>query len=136
MLKINTILAPVDFSEYTETQGEAAVNLARHFDSKVVLLHVIPMFSYPHPADPTAAKAYEHKFEAEIRGGVEQALTGDGRQTEPRVRSRLCRAKGRSVGADLLRSQTVSGRFGGPAHGWTGRFPAVVNWLGHAQSVA
>ncbi|MEZ5393554.1 MAG: universal stress protein [Bryobacterales bacterium] len=75
MLKINTILAPVDFSEYTETQGEAAVNLARHFDSKVVLLHVIPMFSYPHPADPTAAKAYEHKFEAEIRGGVEQALT-------------------------------------------------------------
>ncbi|MCB1021368.1 MAG: universal stress protein [Acidobacteria bacterium] len=75
MLQINTILAPVDFSEFTDAQGAAAVNLARHFGSKVVLLHVIPMFGYPHPADATAAKAYEREFESEIRAGVEQALT-------------------------------------------------------------
>lgn len=74
MLALKTILAPVDFSEQSEMQVEMAANLARHFDSKIVLLHVIPMFGHPHPADPTAAQAYQRKFEDQIRGGIEQAL--------------------------------------------------------------
>jgi nucleotide-binding universal stress UspA family protein len=74
MLALKTILAPVDFSEQSEMQIEMAANLARHFDSRVVLLHVIPMFGHPHPTDPAAARAYQRKFEDEIRGGVEQAL--------------------------------------------------------------
>lgn len=75
MMRIKTILAPVDFSEFSERQVETVANLARHLDSKILLLHVIPMFGYPHPADPTAAKAYERRFEDQIRGGVEQALS-------------------------------------------------------------
>ena len=74
MLTIKTILAPVDFSDRSEAEAETAANVARHFGSKIVLVHVIPMFGHMHPADPTAAKAYQRKFEAEIRAGVETAL--------------------------------------------------------------
>lgn len=74
MLTIKTILAPIDFSDRSEAEAETAANIARHFGSKIALVHVIPMFGHPHPADPTAAKAYQRKYEDEIRGGVETAL--------------------------------------------------------------
>ncbi len=75
MLTIKTVLAPVDFSDRSEMQVETAENIASHFGAQIVLAHVIPMFGFLHPADPTAAKAYQLKFESEIRDGVEQALS-------------------------------------------------------------
>jgi len=42
MLKIQKILAPVDFSERSTAAARHAVALAHRFDSKLVFLHVIP----------------------------------------------------------------------------------------------
>ena len=42
MLAINTILAPIDFSEKSQAAAEQAVALAMHFDAAVLLLHVLP----------------------------------------------------------------------------------------------
>ena len=42
MLKLATILVPVDFSDRSLAAAEHAVCLARRFDSKLIFLHVIP----------------------------------------------------------------------------------------------
>ncbi len=74
MLKLKTILAPVDFSSRTDAEAENAVNIARHFGSRLIFLHVIPRFADVHPTDPAAVEAYAHQFSAEIQKGVEGAL--------------------------------------------------------------
>lgn len=46
MLQINTVLAPVDFSEQTRPSVGHALNLAQHFDAATVLCHAVPSAQY------------------------------------------------------------------------------------------
>ena len=136
MLSIKTVLAPIDFSDRSDVEAETAVNIARHFGSLIVLLHVIPRFTHLHPIDPTATKDYQRKFEDEFRVGLETALKemagrlGLGEEAETLVRSgdpcrgdRACRSRtqGRSVRAADRRPRA---------------FPPRRPWLGHDQSPA
>jgi len=50
MLKLDTILAPVDFSERSTVAAEHAVALARRFHSKLIFAHVIPPSPYEYAA--------------------------------------------------------------------------------------
>ena len=56
MLKIERILCPVDFSEFSTKAYEYAYSLARHYGAKLFLEHVIePLTSaYPYYAFPDA----------------------------------------------------------------------------------
>lgn len=50
MLKLETILTPVDFSERSIAAAEHAVALARRFHSKLIFAHVIPPYPYEYAA--------------------------------------------------------------------------------------
>ncbi len=54
-VKIETILVPVDFSEYTSQVADYAVSLAKAFGSTVKLLHVIKIPSLPESINWIAA---------------------------------------------------------------------------------
>lgn len=47
MIQLKKILAPVDFSEHARASVDYALNLAHHFDAKVILFHVVPPSPYP-----------------------------------------------------------------------------------------
>jgi nucleotide-binding universal stress UspA family protein len=58
MLKIERILCPVDFSEFSPKSYEYACSLASHYKSRLLLLHIIeplaityPYFTYPEALD-------------------------------------------------------------------------------------
>ena len=54
MLTIKTILVPVDFEEASDRAVQAAVDLAKMFGAKVLLLHAYELPFYPYPgASPT-----------------------------------------------------------------------------------
>ena len=47
MIAIKTILYPTDFSEYAEHAEAYAVELARKFGAEVLIVHVVPILTYP-----------------------------------------------------------------------------------------
>src|SRR5215203_6080842 len=49
MWALSTILVPTDFSEIAAAATDVAVELARKFESKIVLFHAyqVPVYSYP-----------------------------------------------------------------------------------------
>lgn len=49
-LKIQRILCPTDFSDFSQRALERAVRLARWFDARITLLHVIPPIPWALPA--------------------------------------------------------------------------------------
>lgn len=83
MLRIDTILAPVDFSEKSHAAAKRAVELAMHFDASVLFLHVIPpppteyhMFAEGKPeridaADQAMLRDRLEKFVGEVSMGVD-----------------------------------------------------------------
>jgi nucleotide-binding universal stress UspA family protein len=88
MLKIDTILTPIDFSDKSRAAAEQAVALAMHFDAAMLFLHVIPSTSRdpellggPDFAGAEAAEAKQRLEElaAEVSlGGDAQALVERG----------------------------------------------------------
>lgn len=74
MLRLETILAPVDFSERTETEARNAAVIAKHFGSKLILAHVIPRFADLYPVDPEAREAYSQQFSVDVDKGAKKAL--------------------------------------------------------------
>lgn len=74
MLRLRTILAPVDFSQRTEFEARSAADIARHFGSRLIFLHVITSFAETVPTDPAAAEAYSHEFSSDVEKGVVEAL--------------------------------------------------------------
>lgn len=62
MVKIKTILCPVDFSEFSAKAFNYAYSLARHYDAKVYLQHAIrPLTEYSyHVPHSWAQEYYEH----------------------------------------------------------------------------
>ena len=58
MLRIQRILCPLDFSEFSAKAYDHAQSLARHYQAKLFLVHVIqPIFAdYPHYVHPNTAQ--------------------------------------------------------------------------------
>ena len=72
MLKIERILCPTDFSEFSEKAYDYALSLARHYGSEVLLQHVVrPLtLGYPEYAIPDSVG----EFYGELRGHAEEQL--------------------------------------------------------------
>lgn len=49
MLKIKSILVPIDFSEHSRPAADHALNLANHFDAKVTFVHAVEPIPYTFP---------------------------------------------------------------------------------------
>ena len=75
MLSLKTILAPVDFSERSTHAAEHAVVLSNRFQSKVVLVHVIPPAPFEYAAfDGGAYTGMALNPEREIQATVEKRM--------------------------------------------------------------
>lgn len=82
-MKINKILVPVDFSEFSDRAVKAAIQLAQKFQAQITLLHVVTLF-HEDVEEEKRLKNYEkriqgklkdHKSEATKKGiGVESVL--------------------------------------------------------------
>jgi nucleotide-binding universal stress UspA family protein len=61
MLRIRSILCPVDFSEHSNAALQYAADVARRFDAKLTLLHVIEPVLYPvaYGLPPVSSVDYE-----------------------------------------------------------------------------
>ncbi len=100
MIRLERILCPTDFSKYSFRAADYAVALARHYDSEVHFLHVIPSTVIPMEQFPYAAEAIplapEFRKRAVERLDAFVALS----RTEG-VRSRFTVAEGAPVTAIL-----------------------------------
>ena len=50
MLRIERILCPLDFSEFSEKACEYAQSLARHYEARLILVHVVPPVFAAYPS--------------------------------------------------------------------------------------
>lgn len=46
-IRLNRILVPIDFSEYSKNALQYAITLAREFDSELILVYVVEPIAYP-----------------------------------------------------------------------------------------
>lgn len=72
MLKIERILCPTDFSDFSERAYEYAISLARHYEAELYLLHVVRpvIVGYPEYSVPDSI----NEFYGELRDYAEEQL--------------------------------------------------------------
>lgn len=72
MLKIERILCPTDFSDFSERAYEYGLSLARHYNAELYLLHVVRpvIIGYPEYAIPDSVS----EFYGELREHAEEQL--------------------------------------------------------------
>jgi nucleotide-binding universal stress UspA family protein len=118
MLEIRSILCPVDFSEHSRGALEAAADIARRFDARLSLLHVIEPVLYPvaYGLPPVSSVDYESVARESAEKTLAQLAAGlSGLKPATRVDSgaasqRICELA-KSEGHDLIVVAT---------HGYTG----------------
>jgi nucleotide-binding universal stress UspA family protein len=73
MLKIERILCPTDFSDFSERAYDYALSLARHYKAELYLLHVVRpvIIGYPEYAIPDSV----NEFYGELREHAQEQLT-------------------------------------------------------------
>jgi nucleotide-binding universal stress UspA family protein len=67
-MAIKTILHPTDFSEHSQAAFKAACSLARGWDARLVVLHVVPSAPDILAAEMAAGHRPSEHFEADIEG--------------------------------------------------------------------
>lgn len=73
VMRLKSILCPVDFSEFSAAAYEHALSLAEHYKARLVCLHIVELWKYPF-ADYAAHQADFAKFSEAINEGGEQQL--------------------------------------------------------------
>lgn len=71
-MKINKILVPVDFSEFSDRAVKAAILLAEKFQAKLMLLHVVTLFQED-VDEETRLKKYEKRIETKLKDHKDDA---------------------------------------------------------------
>lgn len=72
-LKINKILVPIDFSDYSKAALRYAVNFAKLFNAEIILIYVVepviypPDFSMGQIAIPTVTTEFDDRAKEELR---------------------------------------------------------------------
>src|ERR1700730_16138272 len=72
MLKINLILCPIDFSEFSVRAYQHALSLAEHYRAKLVAQHVVELWRYPYADYAASLGDYERFGQALREGGSER----------------------------------------------------------------
>ncbi|MBI1940760.1 MAG: universal stress protein, partial [Acidobacteria bacterium] len=77
MLKFERILCPLDFSEFSTKAYEYAQSLARHYEAKLILAHIVqPVFSaYPSYLYPDMVNDIYHDLRAHAEEQLKQFAT-------------------------------------------------------------
>jgi nucleotide-binding universal stress UspA family protein len=91
--KIDRILCPVDFSDFSGPALEHAVRLAKWFDARVEVIHVVPCLAYvmpvggylPYSLAPAEVVRLEREHAAHSIGDLVAPLLGEGVPIETRV---------------------------------------------------
>ena len=78
MLKIERILCPVDFSEFSAKAIEYAVSLARHYEAKLTVEHVIQPLtvSYPYYGFPETLEGVYEDLGTDARKHLQELVKG------------------------------------------------------------
>jgi nucleotide-binding universal stress UspA family protein len=87
MLPLDSILCPLDFSEPSYKALKVAIEMASHFQTEILLLHVVPSFSGI-PADPGYAFAGQEEYEKSAMEGVEKELAIATQRIPAEIKSR------------------------------------------------
>src|SRR5215472_8480356 len=87
MLPIHTILCPLDFSQPSYKALQVAIEMALHFKTEIVLLHVLPA-SPGIPADPGFAFAGTEEYEKAAKEGAENELAIASQRVPMEIKSR------------------------------------------------
>ncbi len=88
MLKLERILCPVDFSEFSASAYRYALSVAEHYGAKLVVQHVIELWKYPSAGFAASATLYDEFCRSVCENGKEQlqkfvkSNTRDGMQPE------------------------------------------------------
>ena len=69
---LKLILCPIDFSEFSIRAYRHALSLAEHYRAKLVAMHVIELWRYPHAGFAASAELYDEFCESVREGGKEQ----------------------------------------------------------------
>ena len=74
MLKFERILCPLDFSEYSARAYDYGYSLARHYEARLYLEHVIPALPllYPEYASPDVVNEIQHDLAANAQRQLEK----------------------------------------------------------------
>src|SRR4029077_792035 len=71
-LKINLILCPIDFSEFSVSAYQHALSVAEHYQAKFVAQHIVELWRHPDAGFVAAAELYEEYSQALRESGKEQ----------------------------------------------------------------
>jgi nucleotide-binding universal stress UspA family protein len=71
-LKINVILCPIDFSEFSVSAYLHALSVAEHYRAKLVALHIVELWRHPAADFVASAGLYEEYSQALRESGKEQ----------------------------------------------------------------
>jgi len=71
-LKINLILCPIDFSEFSVSAYQHALSVAGHYRAKLVAQHIVELWRHPAADFVASAGLYEEYYQALRESGKEQ----------------------------------------------------------------
>ena len=71
-LKINLILCPIDFSEFSVSAYQHALSVAGHYRAKLVVQHIVELWRHPDAGFVASAELYEEYSQALRESGKEQ----------------------------------------------------------------
>ena len=72
MLKLERILCPVDFSEFSARAYRYGLSIAEHYGAKVVVQHVVELWRYPSAGFAASAALYDEFCQAVCENGKER----------------------------------------------------------------
>ncbi len=72
MLKLERILCPVDFSEFSARAYRYGLSIAEHYGAKVVVQHVVELWRYPSAGFAASAALYDEFCQAVCESGKER----------------------------------------------------------------
>ena len=71
-LKINLILCPIDFSEFSVSAYQHALSVAEHYQAKLVAQHIVELWRHPDAGFVASAELYEEYIQALRESGKKQ----------------------------------------------------------------
>jgi nucleotide-binding universal stress UspA family protein len=101
-LKINRILCPIDFSEFSVSAYQHALSVAEHYQAKLVAQHIVELWRHPAADFVASAGLYEEYSQALRESGKEQLQEFVKKHTNDEIQPELVVQTG--VAADSILS--------------------------------
>lgn len=103
---LKLILCPIDFSEFSIRAYRHALSLAEHYRAKLVAMHVIELWRYPHAGFAASAELYDEFCEAVGQSGKEQLQEFVKNHTDKQIQPELLVVQGMAPDSILSFAET------------------------------